>query len=59
MTRRVVQGFRLPDRSTELTDAEVTWLTFLRDLYPNEAQSPTLKVIQVLRATLWGQKIPD
>lgn len=33
MTRHVVEGFTLPDRSKYLTAEEMAWLSFLRDLH--------------------------
>jgi hypothetical protein len=44
--------FKLPDRSPILSDAELAWMTFLRDLHEGPVQQPTLAAIQALRKAL-------
>ena len=44
--------FKLPDRSPIVTDAEMAWLTFLRDLHEGPVRQPTLAAIQALRNAL-------
>lgn len=45
-------GFRLPDRSPIITDAELAWLTFLRELHHGPVRPPALAAIQALRRAL-------
>jgi hypothetical protein len=46
------QMFRLPDRSKDLTEEELAWLTFLRDLHDGPVRPPTLRAIQALTRAL-------
>jgi hypothetical protein len=45
-------GITLPDRSPVVTDAELAWLTFLRDLHEGPVRQPTLLAIQALRKAM-------
>lgn len=45
-------GIKLPDRSLVVTDAELAWLTFLRDLHAGSVRQPTLASIQALRQVM-------
>ena len=52
-------SFRLPDRSTSVSETELAWLTFLRDLYGLEdVQRPSLRAIQALRRVLADKRAP-
>lgn len=44
--------FKLPDRSPIVSDAELAWLTFLRDLHEGPVRQPTLAAIQALRRVI-------
>lgn len=44
--------FKLPDTSTDLSPAEIAWLTFLRDLYGGDVKEPTLAAVQALRLAI-------
>ncbi len=48
---------KLPDRSPVVTDAELAWLTFLRDLHDGPVRSPTLRAVQALRASFDVSKL--
>lgn len=45
-------GIKIPDRSPVVTDAELAWLTFLRDLHDGPVRQPTLAAVQALRRAL-------
>lgn len=50
-------GIKLADRSPVVTDAELAWLTFLRDLYGGKVRSPSLHAVQALRASLSAPRL--
>ncbi len=56
MTRHVVEGFTLPDRSKYLTAEEMAWLSFLRDLHCGHVRSPSLLAIQALGAAIKDER---
>ena len=45
-------GIKIPDRSPVVTDAELAWLSFLRDLHVGPVRQPTLAAIQALRKAM-------
>jgi hypothetical protein len=47
---------KLPDRSPVITDAELAWLTFLRDLHDGPVRQPTLVAVQALQQVLVHRK---
>jgi len=52
MSRRVIDGFALPQTELPLTAEEWAWISFLRDLHTGPVRAPALKAIQRLRTVL-------
>jgi hypothetical protein len=50
-------GIKTPDRSPVVTDAELAWLTFLRDMHDGPVRQPTLAAVQALRASLSAPRL--
>jgi hypothetical protein len=44
--------FRLPDISPVMTEAEMAWVVFLRDLHGGQVHPPTLRAVQALTRSL-------